>query len=135
MPQSLRTASISVSNITIQWDRVNCLDRNGPIDSYVVFYYPTSNPNDIKASSVFGTRDGNRMFSIIGLPPRTSYTFEVEAINPLLRGVFGVQAIITVNTTAPQSEIVHGYSIRYFVIYKVISRYWFSFGWTTLSQQ
>ena len=73
-PQSLRTGSVDVTNITIQWDRVDCWDRNGRIDSYVVFFYPTSNPSGRRAETIFGTGYSDRMFSITGLPPQTIVT-------------------------------------------------------------
>ena len=37
-PQSLVNTSATVSNITIQWDRLDCLDRNGNITLYRVRY-------------------------------------------------------------------------------------------------
>ena len=55
------------------------------------------------AGVVSGTEDSDRIFSITGLPPRASYTFEVRATNPLLFGVSGAPATLTVSTTAPQS--------------------------------
>ena len=102
-PESLRVGSVDVTNITIEWDRVNCLERNGNTDSYVVFFYPTLNPSERRAQTVTGTEDSNRMYSVNALPPRTSYTFEVEAKNPLVRDP-GALATITVSTTAPQSK-------------------------------
>ena len=102
-PQSLRNSSVSVTNITVQWDRVDCRDRNGIVESYRVVYYPTSNSNDRVARTVSGQHD--RMYSIFGRPPRTSYTFEVQASNTLL-DVRGPLAIFTVSTTAPQSELL-----------------------------
>lgn len=104
MPQSLTPVSVSVANITIQWDRVNCRERNGPTDSYRVVYYPISNSSDRHTQTVVGTRDGDRVFSVTGLPPRTSYTFEIQASNPVLN-VRGASATITVTTTPPQSKI------------------------------
>ena len=104
-PQSLRMASVDVSSIIIQWDRVNCLERNGHIDSYTVFFYPTSNPNERESAVILGTGDDDRMFNLTGLPPRTGYQFEIHANNPLLRGVTGAVATINVRTTAPQSKI------------------------------
>jgi hypothetical protein len=102
--QSLRVGSVDVTNITIQWDRVNCVDRNGEIDSYIVIFYPTSNPSDRSAQTVSGTGDSDRMLSIAGLPPRTSYTFEVDANNPLIRDR-GAIATTNVSTTAPLGEL------------------------------
>ena len=103
MPQNVRIASVNVANISIQWDRVICQDRNGRTDSYVVFYYPTSDPSDKAAQTISGTGDSDRMFGLTGLRPSTNYTFEIEASNPLIR-VPGVVATITVTTTAPQGE-------------------------------
>ena len=103
MVQSLRAGSVDVTNITILWDRVNCVDRNGRIDSYFIIFYPTSNPNDFDAQTVFGTGESDRMFSLAGLPPRTNYTFEVQANNPRVIDR-GALATITVSTTAPQGE-------------------------------
>ena len=96
---------MNVTNITIQWDRVNCLERNGRIDSYVVIYYPTSNPSGIQARTISGVGDSDRIFSLPGLPPQTSYTFEVEAGNPLIRDP-GAIATINVSTAAPQSKVL-----------------------------
>ena len=98
-------SSISVTNITIQWDRVDCRERNGRTDSYRVLYYLTSNFNARIARTVSGTGDSDRMFSVTGLPPRTNYTFEVQASNTLI-DERGTAATITVSTTAPQSELL-----------------------------
>ena len=112
--QSLRVGSINVTNITIQWDRVNCVDRNGRIDSYVVFFYPTSNLSEDNVWTVLGTRDSDRLFNITALPPRTSYTFEVEATNPLIRDP-GAVATITVSTTVPRGELLISNDINVFI--------------------
>ena len=101
--QSLSASSVNVTNITIQWDRVDCQERNGGTDSYRVVYYPTSDPSDRTARTIAGTGDSDRMFTVTGLPPRTSYTFEVQASNTGL-DVRGAAATFTVNTTDPQSE-------------------------------
>lgn len=104
IPQSLTITSVSVANITIQWDRVNCQERNGPTDSYRVVYCPTSNSSKQHAQTVVGTRVGDRKFSVSGLPPWTSYTFEVQASNAVIN-VYGAPSTITVATnTSPQSK-------------------------------
>ena len=103
IPEELQTVSANVTNITIQWDRVNCRDRNGHTDSYRVVSYPTLSPNDQVARTVVGTEDNRRMFSITGLPPRTNYTFEVQASNPNI-DMSGSAAVYTESTTAPQGK-------------------------------
>ena len=107
-PQSLRVASVGVTNITIQWDRVDCQDRNGPTDSYRVLYYRTSDFNTRAGRIVAGNGDSDRIFNVTGLPPRTNYTFQVQASNALL-DVRGTAATFTVITLAPQSEFTGTY--------------------------
>ena len=104
--QSLSTSSVNVTNITIQWDRVDCHERNGGTDSYRVVYYPTLDVGDAYARTSAGTGDSERVFTVTGLPPRTSYTFEVQASNPDL-DVRGAPATFTISTSAPQSEITN----------------------------
>ena len=96
---------MNVTGIMIQWDRVDCRDRNGPTDSYRLVYYPTSNFNARLARIVSGTEGSDRMFSVTGLPPRTNYTFEVQATNAVL-DVRGMTATITVITSVPQSKFL-----------------------------
>ena len=101
--QSLRDTSVDVTNITIQWDRVDCQQRNGRTDSYRVVYYPISDSFYISAWAVAGVADADRMFTLTGLPPRTNYMFQVQASNPEL-DVRGEVANLTVNTSTPQGE-------------------------------
>ena len=79
--------------------------RNGHIDGYRVVYYPTlsSDLNDQIAWTIAGTENSERMFSITGLPPRTNYTFEVQALNPFL-AMDSLPVIYTTSTTAPQGK-------------------------------
>ena len=104
--QSLGVSSVNITGITIQWDRVNCLERNGHTDSYRIVYYPTSNPNDQTARTLLATGDNERVFSINGLPPRTSYTFQVQASNSII-DMRGPPAFYTANTTAPQGRCIY----------------------------
>ena len=111
--QSITTSSVSVTNITIRWDKVNCQDRNGRVDGYRVAYYPTSSRSDLIAETPDGTEDNDRIFSVTGLPPWTSYTFEVQASNNQI-DVRGPPAVYTTNTTAPQGKC--SYIIDYMCI-------------------
>ena len=84
---------------------MDCQERNGETDTYRIVDYPTLDPGDRSARSIAGIGDSDRMFTVTGLPPRTSYTFEVQASNPGL-DVRGAPATLTVNTTAPQSVLL-----------------------------
>jgi hypothetical protein len=103
--QSVTASSVNVTGITIRWDRVDCQERNGHTDSYRIVYYPTlsSDPSDRVAWTLVGTEDNDRRFSITGLPPRTNYTFEVQASNPIY-DVRGPPVFYTASTTAPQGK-------------------------------
>ena len=101
--QSITTSFVNVTGITIQWDRVDCQERNGRTDGYRVIYYPASNPSDRVARLLVGTDNNDRIFTITGLPPQTSYTFEVQAANPDI-DARGPPAFYTANTTAPQGN-------------------------------
>ena len=101
--QSLTASSVNVTGITIQWDHVDCQERNGHTDGYRVVSYPTLSSNDRVARTSIGTGDNDRTFSITGLPPRTNYTFEVQASNPNI-DVRGPPAFYTASTTAPQGK-------------------------------
>ena len=133
--QSLGVISMNVTSITISWDRVDCRERNGRIDGYRVVYYPKlcSNPNNRVARTLVGTRDTDRVFSINGLPPRISYTFEVQASNNYI-DMYGPPAFYTTNTTAPQGRFT--WSMQNNILLKkhfFIVRPWFSPGWSALS--
>ena len=97
---------MNVGSVTIGWDRVNCQERNGIIVGYRVVYYPTLSANimnDQVARTLVGTEEDVRVLSANGLPPRTSYTFEVQAFNTHIN-MDGPPAFITANTTAPQGK-------------------------------
>ena len=134
--QSLTVSSVSVASITVHWGRVNCQERNGRIDGYRVAYYPTFSSNiagDQVVRRSSGTDDNDRVLSANGLAPRTSYTFDVRASNPHI-DARGPPALITANTTAPQGKCDH--NIMEYMCTQcvhVISRPWFSPGWSALS--
>ena len=76
---------------------MNCRQRNGPIGNYRVSI------NDEGFLRVLPRLVSSTMFTVTGLPPCTSYTFEVQAVNTVFF-VLGEAATLAVNTQAPQSE-------------------------------
>lgn len=119
MPQSLRPASVNVTNITVLWDRVDCQQRNGFIDSYQVAYYPTDDTNATLIQTIYGTEDDDRIFIVSGLLPRTSYTFEVQAINAVL-DISGAPTSIDVSTSTPEGKlsIIIIINLKAYITYK-----------------
>ena len=101
--QSLTASSVNVTSITIRWDRVDCQERNGYTDGYRIVYYPTLSPSNRIARTLIGIEENDRMFSITGLPRRTNYTFEVQAMNPNI-DMRGPPAFYTASATAPQGK-------------------------------
>jgi hypothetical protein len=109
VPLQSLASSVNVTSITIRWD---CQERNGHTDGYRIVFYPTSSSDssDRIARTLIGTGDNDRMFSITGLPPRTNYTFEIQASNPNI-DMRGPPAFYTASTTTPQGK--YNESIEY----------------------
>ena len=101
-PQSVIMSSVTSSSITVQWGRVNCIDRNSEITGYTVRYGQTGSTTTVM-ESVSGTSDSDRMFTASGLIPRTSYTFEVAAVSSEGTGPFSSR--ITVMTSTPTGKV------------------------------
>ena len=105
-PQNITATFTDFTNITIQWDRVECLQRNGDINQYRVMYYPTSNSNNNAIRFVDGTGDNERVFTAVGLLPRTRYTFSVQAYYAMAMDLHVPSATVDVETSIPQGDYV-----------------------------
>ena len=90
-PPSVMMSSVTSSSITVQWDRVSCIDRNSEITGYTVRYGQTGSTTTVM-ELVSGTSD--RMFTASGLIPRTSYTFEVAAVSSEGTGPFSTGIVM-----------------------------------------
>ena len=73
--QNLQVTSNTSTSITIQWDRVECLDRNSEITGYTVSYGSVS--DDVSGTDM-------REYTASGLIPRTRYSFIVTPISGTL---------------------------------------------------
>lgn len=104
-PQSLQITSIGIFSASIQWERVECVQRNGNIYGYRASYFPSADSNEVRGAVLVGTDKDSRSMTITGLQPRTSYTFAVMAIN-LLRLSFSPAATISFLTPVPDSKLV-----------------------------
>ncbi len=83
------------STITIQWDRVACIDKNSEIMGYRVTFGPTST-SARTTETVTGT--DMREYTASGLIPRTQYMFTVT---PFSASDDGESADVTRETTLP----------------------------------
>ena len=97
-------ASVKFStNITVQWQRVICSERNSEITHYLLRYSLAGSGIIIKEMNVLGTDDINRMYTANRLKPLSEYTFTIAAVNS--GGQRGPNTIVTATTSAPESKI------------------------------
>jgi hypothetical protein len=80
----------NLTSITINWDEVQCIDRNNDITGYVIKFNGrnttvTTNTHQFIASQLF---------------PSTTYMFQIAAINSNGTGDFG--SINAATTTSPE---------------------------------
>ena len=95
-PHQVTVTTSGVTSISIQWDEVACVERNGEITGYSVRYEQSSSEL-MKTATISGNSAEDRMFSIDRLLIRTNYSFEVAAINSDGIGDYG---LVTMGTTA-----------------------------------
>ena len=69
----------STAIISVQWDRVDCMQRNSDITGYVVSYGQRGNESDRETVTVMGTTD--RTYTMVGLMASTQYVVMVAAMN------------------------------------------------------
>ena len=83
---------------------MECQLRHGNINSYRVSYTTATASENITSVIVNGTGDSERIFTAVGLQPRTTYNFEVRAINSALRNSLSMPANIRNTTLVPSGK-------------------------------
>ena len=83
-PTSVRTFSDSSSSITVQWEMVPCIHRNGDITGYSV-QYGVVGSGSTQTVSVSGD---TRQTTIFGLRPSRTYSIQVTAVNSAGTGLY-----------------------------------------------
>ena len=97
MPLDLKVVSFDSTTISIQWEGVECSNRNGEIESYNVTYYCTS-----EKSEAISTIVSSQTFTATRLKFSTNYVFEVQALSR--KAESGLPAVINVNTSDRQGK-------------------------------
>ena len=90
------------TNITLQWNRVACIDRNSEITHYAL-YYSLEGSGESGEVSVPRADDSERMYTVTRLQPQSSYTLAIAAVNNYNQR--GPNNSITVTTSEPESKI------------------------------
>ena len=68
---------VQLTEVSLRWREVPCVQQNGPITGYLAQYYATHGTGrDVQNKSVVTTGD-----TIDGLTPNTEYAFQVAAVN------------------------------------------------------
>ena len=76
-------------SITVTWDTIECIERNGIITNYTAVFQEQGGAN-VPGNTV------DRTFSATELTPFTSYTFQVAGVNDV--GTGSLTDIITITT-------------------------------------
>lgn len=71
MVKNVRSTGATFSSITLSWDELDCVNRNGEITGYLIEYnFETTYTNTTRP-----------FFTNTGLSPETTYSFRVAAVN------------------------------------------------------
>ena len=104
-PTSVTNGTITSNSITVQWEEVACLDRNGEITGYTA--------RAITSGRVEGTAivSGDvRQATITGLTPSTQYIVQVAVVNSAGSGPFSPIATFTTDGTYLLCHILPHYT-------------------------
>ena len=95
-PQSLATLNVNSTSVTISWDSVECIHRNGLITHYQLVYEPMNIfGNSLATMIISGDPDDGGVYMAAGLNPSSDYLFKVAAVNNIGVGHF---ATVTIHT-------------------------------------
>ena len=106
VPNNLGESLINDRMIAIQWEPVECSQRNGAIQGYSVLYYPLNDNNNMVNPTVANV-SGSK-YTAKGLVFDTQYAFEVRAI-----GGYGPGPPAT--STAQTSNLIGGKNLLFLV--------------------
>ena len=91
-PALLQVLLVTSSSITIRWEPVKCIHRNGQITGYLVKYGNPTTPN----THILSVSENVNETNLLGLIPGTNYSIQVAAANTAGVGVYSEE--VTVKT-------------------------------------
>ena len=89
-PTYVRVSEVTFSSITVHWEPVDCIQRNGDITGYSVQYGETSSA---VGGETYTSVTHVTHVTISGLTPSTEYTVSVAAINIIDAGIFSGEVV------------------------------------------
>jgi len=89
-PRNLVVSSSTTTSITLTWDRISCMDRNGNITGYKIQYGITAFDQTMMFN---GTSESSRIFTLGDLVTTNRYKFRVAGVN--------------INGTGPYREVTN----------------------------
>ena len=103
------STTVLSTSITVGWNTVVCIERNGVIDNYIVRFGPEGGVQS-ESTVQSGGIDVAGTYTASGLTPFTSYSFEVAAMNSADTGPFTAALFVV---TDDDGEFVTVQSARY----------------------
>ena len=91
----LSTVPVAPTSFSVQWENVSCIQRNGDITGYSVWYGVLGN-GGMETPTMVGP--DVLMINLTGLVPDTSHLVQVAGVNEQGVGVYG-----EITVTIPQS--------------------------------
>ena len=90
-PISVSASGDTSSSITVQWEPVDCIHRNGDITGYSVQYGVVGNggPQSVSVSG-----GGTTELNVSGLNPASNYSIEVVAVNIAGTGMYSTPLFV-----------------------------------------
>ncbi len=100
MVQNVRSGDATTSSITVRWNELSCVDRNGGLTDYRIEYGTSTTFDNI--GTVTGTQTS---FTANGLIPFTSYVFRVATLSGSSTGPFS--NVVSMRTLLPSGNTVN----------------------------
>ena len=96
MVENLRNISATFINITVAWDELSCMYRNGKLTGYIIAYGTTTINNTVAVTGA-----SNTTFTAVGLDSNTTYMFKVAGTNTNGTGVYSNTTTINTKELPP----------------------------------
>ena len=107
------STTVLSTSITVGWNAVVCIERNGVINNYIVRFGPEGGVQS-ESTVQSGGLDVAGTYNASGLTPFTNYSFEVAGMNSADTGPFTATLFVV---TDEDGEFVTIQSVRYIDTY------------------